>query len=299
MKAVVVIATVGRVSACEEALSAIDGQTHDESIQLFGIVSAPTEADLPQRSGPAWRLITGRRGASAQRNAALDLVPTDTDVVFFFDDDAIPRADYVARTCEFFVSNPDVVAVTGTLLADGARERREVRLEEALEILDMSWQSIPPWAPTTGVKHFELYGCNAAVRWSVAQDLRFDERLPLYSWLEDHDLARQLLTRGGIRKLSEAVAVHRGSDSGGRTAHLRFGYSQVANPLWLVEKGTFPRRLAARQILPPVIKNLILSPIPGAKYTMRRQRLMGNCLAAWDTIRAGGHASPERITALA
>ena len=138
MKAVVVIATVGRVSACEQALAAIDGRIHDASVEVRGIVSAPTEADLPQASGAAWRVITGSRGASAQRNAALDLVPADTDVVFFFDDDTIPRADYISRSCEFFASNPAVVATTGTLLADGAGGKREAPLEEAMALLDMS-----------------------------------------------------------------------------------------------------------------------------------------------------------------
>lgn len=31
---------------------------------------------------------------------------------------------------------------------------------------------------------------------------------------------------------------------------------------------------------------------------MRRQRLIGNCLAVWDVIRGGGHATPERIVDL-
>ena len=188
-----------------------------------------------------------------------------------------------------------MVATTGTLLADGAGEKREVPLDEAMALLDLSWETTPAGSPTAGVEHFELYGCNAAVRWTAARDFRFDERLPLYSWLEDFDLARQLLVRGEIRKLREAVAVHRGSDSGGRTAHLRFGYSQVANPLWLLEKGTFTKRLVARVMLRPMAMNVILAPIPGRRYAMRRQRLIGNCLAMWDVIRGGGHATPERI----
>ena len=119
-------------------MAAIDGRILDSGVEVRGSVSAPTEADLPQASGPAWQLITGTRGASAQRSAALDLVPADTDVVFFFDDDTIPRADYISRSCEFFASNPAVVATTGTLLADGAGGKREAPLEEAMALLDMS-----------------------------------------------------------------------------------------------------------------------------------------------------------------
>ncbi|MEA5055796.1 MAG: hypothetical protein VB093_20430, partial [Propionicimonas sp.] len=50
-----------------------------------------------------------------------------------------------------------VVATTGTLLADGAGEKREVPLEEATALLDLSWVTTPAGSPTTGVEHFELY----------------------------------------------------------------------------------------------------------------------------------------------
>jgi len=47
----VVIAIVSRVLACEQALAAIDCQIHDASVEVRGIVSAPTDADLPRASG--------------------------------------------------------------------------------------------------------------------------------------------------------------------------------------------------------------------------------------------------------
>lgn len=220
------------------------------------------------------------------------LIPT---LPFFFDDDAIPRAEYIARTGEFFASNPGVVATTGTLLVDGAGENVRFRWRRRWRSLIRVGRLRPParqrLEPSTS-------NCMAATLWTAARDLRFGGRLPVYSWLEDFDLARQLLVRGKIRKLREAVAVHRGSDSGGRTAHLRFGYSQVANPLWLLEKGTFTKRLVARVMLRPMVMNVILAPIPGQRYAMRRQRLVGNCLAVWDVVRGGGHATPERILEL-
>ena len=39
-------------------------------------------------------------------------------------------------------------------------------------------------------------GCNMAFRFSALRNVRFDERLPLYAWLEDHDFRGQVERRG-------------------------------------------------------------------------------------------------------
>lgn len=95
-----------------------------------------------------------------------------------------------------------------------------------MALLDPSWETTPAGTSTTGAEHFELYGCNAAVRWAAA------------------------------------------------------------------------RGFVARVMLRPMVMNVILAPIPGQRYAMRRQRLVGNCLAVWDVVRGGGHATPERILEL-
>lgn len=145
------------------------------------------------------------------------------------------------------------------------------------------------------IHHKELYGCNFAIRWSVLKDLRFDNRLPLYSWLEDHDYACRAMRVGRLAKVEGCVAAHRGSDTGGRRAHKRFGYSQVANPIYIWQKGSFPLSTAAVQLLRPVVKNLALTIITFGTNASRRQRLLGNILALRDIVKARGKANPERI----
>jgi len=232
----------------------------------------------------------GTRGLAAQRNAGLDALP-DVEVVFFFDDDAVVRQDYVARGIDFFAAHPEVVALTGRVLLDGATSG-EVSPKVAEDAVQRS--SVEPasgrWRPTR-----ELYGCNFAIRLSAAPDLRFDERLPLYSWLEDHDVARRLMKVGVLAKVDDCVIVHRAAASGGRQAHRRLGYSQVMNPVHLWRKKSFPTWLAAYELFPRVAKNFVRA-IGGTQASWRRQRVRGNLLAAIDIVR--GRITPERITEL-
>ena len=183
------------------------------------------------------------------------------------------------------------MGLTGRVLLDGATTG-EIDCDVAATALDRSISDglTGSWQPTR-----ELYGCNFVVRVSAAPDLRFDARLPLYSWLEDHDFARRLMDHGALAELDDCVIVHRAAASGGRQAHLRLGYSQVMNPVYLNRKGSFPAWLTAQQVFRPVAKNIALSAV-GPAASWRRERLRGNTTAALDVVR--GRITPERIVDL-
>ena len=140
-----------------------------------------------------------------------------------------------------------------------------------------------------------LYGCNFAYRASAARELRFDDRLPFYSWLEDRDFARRLARFGELVRADDCVIVHLGVKSGGRMAHTRLGYSQVMNPCYFIRTGSFSVGLAVHQMFRPVAKNVAYSLV-GVERDWRRERLRGNLLAAADVAR--GRFTPERIRQL-
>lgn len=97
---------------------------------------------------------------------------------------------------------------------------------------------------------------------SAARDVPFDERLPLYSWLEDLDFCRRMMARHGrVVKAMGVVAVHQGSNSGGRVAHQRLGYSQVANYVYLHRKGSAHTTEAWRLVARPVLACLVGSVV--------------------------------------
>ncbi|WP_375432504.1 glycosyltransferase family 2 protein [uncultured Friedmanniella sp.] len=285
----VVLASAGRPELLAEALRSCSAQ-HGAEFEL--VVSVPDENSLPvePRLLDGVRVVTGTRGLAAQRNAALEVLD-DVDVVAFFDDDAVLRPDYLVEALRFLRSHPDVVGLTGRVLIDGA-----VSGEVPRDVADraLAASAAEPasgrWRNTR-----ELYGCNFVVRVDRAPHLRFDARLPLYSWLEDHDFARRLMVVGRLVEAEDCVIVHRAAASGGRQAHTRLGYSQVMNPVYLQRKGSFPLWLAAEQIFRPVAKNVALS-VAGPSRQWRRERLRGNLMAAWDAL--NGRITPERITEL-
>ena len=285
----VVIASANRPNLLAEAMRTCADQ---EGVTYRGVVSVPDEDSLPEDRAllAGWQVVMGTRGLAAQRNAALSQLE-GVEVVAFFDDDALLRADYLANAVAFLDRHPEVVALTGRVLLDGAA-REEIPAAQAVLALAASAEEAQSggWHGTR-----ELYGCNLVVRASVAVSERFDERLPLYSWLEDHDFARRCMRRGLLAKVDDCVIVHRAAASGGRQAHRRLGYSQLMNPIYLFRKGSFPLWLAAWEIFRPVAKNLLYA-VAGTSRLWRRERLGGNVTAAADAIR--GRFTPERIRQL-
>ncbi|WP_138733973.1 glycosyltransferase family 2 protein [Modestobacter excelsi] len=251
------------------------------------VVSVPDRDSLPAEPLPGGAVVVHDRGLAAQRNAGLAAAP-DATHVFCFDDDAVVRSDYLDRAVAFFDAHPDVVALTGRVLLDGATGD-EVPRSVADDALAASISEPPTgdWQPSR-----ELYGCNFAFRPDAVDGERFDPRLPLYSWLEDHDFARRAMRHGTLAWVHDCVIVHRGVKSGGRMAHERLGYSQVMNPAYLHHVGSFPLWLTAYETLPRIGKNA-LRAVRGGEADWRRERLRGNLRAAADVARR--RFTPERV----
>jgi GT2 family glycosyltransferase len=283
----VILASAGRPQVLADVIADVDAQTYPVAHR---VLSVPDRTSLPDGRAPDGWLVVHDSGLAAQRNAGIRAVP-DADVIFFFDDDATVRSDYVERGVALFARRPEVVGLTGRVLLDGA-VGPEIEHEAAVIALKTSAEQPARQAETpVGA----LYGCNFAYRVSAARDVLFDARLPLYSWLEDHDFARRLARVGDLVRSDDCVIVHRGVKSGGRMAHTRLGYSQVMNPCYFVRKGSFSVRLAIQEMFRPVAKNVARSLV-GTERSWRRERLGGNLLAAADV--AQGRFTPERIREL-
>jgi GT2 family glycosyltransferase len=235
---------------------------------------------------------TGAKGSSAQRNTILDVL-ADADVVVFFDDDFFPVCDYLEQVERLFSDHPDVVAATGRPIEDGVKGPG-LSVEHGLRLVSEAPRAVP--TATTLTDTFGTYGCNMAFRLSVVREhaFRFDENLPLYGWQEDIDFSSRMAPYGRVVSSSALRGVHLGNKPG-RTSGLRFGYSQVANPIYLVRKGTMPPSYASSLVFKNIVANLLRSVWP-EPWIDRRGRLAGNALAVADTIM--GRVSPRRILQL-
>lgn len=287
MRLAVGIASIGRPALLEAIIRELAQQTRPPDRV---IVCAPTDADVPRALPGHIEIIIGPRGLTRQRNAILDRLE-DCDVLQFFDDDFLPAPTYLAEVEWGFEAWPDVVMTTGAVVADGIIGPGFGIAEGRHRLAGIA---IIAEAPTEPVENG--YGCNMAVRLAAvgAEQCRFDERLPLYGWLEDVDFSRQLARQGRIVRLAAARGVHLGIKQG-RQSGVRLGYSQIANPIYLSRKGTFPWSRALRQMSRNLAMNLMRSLKP-EPYVDRAGRVAGNLKAMRDLLR--GRLDPQRILEL-
>lgn len=288
LKLVIGIATAGRVHIVAETLRVLALQTRLPDMVLVCPASV-NDFDSAQAADLPFPLecVQGGRGLCAQRNAILEAL-RGFDVVIFFDDDFFASATFLAEAEYCFAAQPDIVAASGRVIADGTTGPG-IGVLEAQAILS----SHKPNNAVECKEQYAAYGCNMAFRLAPihASNLRFDEKLPLYGWLEDIDFCRRIVDHGRIIKNERMVGVHLGH-RGGKCRGVQLGYSQIANPIYLFRKGTCRIDIALDQMGRNFAANLAKSLWP-EPWVDRFGRLKGNLLALRDFT--CGQLDPRRI----
>ncbi len=283
----VVIATIGRAPVTRRTVKHLERQTRLADRTLIVAVE-PGDVAGVESTVPAFEIAFAEKGLCKQRNHSLKVLGKTTDVIVYLDDDFVPCDDFLENLEALFAADETLVGVTGHVIADGVRGVG-IGFDEALA-LTAAWRR-----ETSGAQakpRESLYGCNMAVRVSALDGLSFDERLPNYGWLEDVDLTYQLGQRGKLIESPMVAGVHMGSKAA-RSPGKRLGYSQIANPVYLLRKKTIPPVLARRLMLRNATANLMRSFYP-EPYVDRRGRLWGNLVALKDLVT--GRIDPMRIT---
>ena len=289
----VIIATRGRPSI----VNALIGQLAEQSKPAEHTFLIPSRAEDISGLNQNQEHLTvqiGRTGLTLQRNDGLALAGSRFSYIVFFDDDFVPSRFWLERMDAIFRSRPDIAGLTGTVLADGTRTAG-VPLDVAQSMVRRRDSE-----PTqSGILHEQLaygsnMGSNMAFRYSALRNARFDERLPLYAWLEDHDFRGQIERHGPVVRADALWGVHLGHKNG-RMRGVTLGYSQIANALYLAKKGTVPKPYLAKL----VTKNLLINAARSLRpepFVDRRGRLLGNLIAFGDIVR--GKVAPERVLEL-
>lgn len=229
---------------------------------------------------PNVRCILGPQGSSVQRNSAIPLA--HTPFVLFLDDDVELATDYIEQMERVATEDPSIVAASGKVVADGAADGKGIGREAAIKaVLEYSGSRA-----CTGIKLKEFYGCNMFVRSDVLRTERFDERLPLYSWLEDRDFLWRCSKHGKMVRNQASVIAHLATRLG-RTSDVRYGYSKIANPFYMWRKSVMPSlpEVIVMFWLKTTAANALRAMMPkrpkGPDY---RKRLKGNLMAYRDLI---------------
>jgi GT2 family glycosyltransferase len=289
----VIISTRGRPDIVKSLVGQLAKQSKPPE-HIFVIASKADDISGMNRDQSKLTVQVGRTGSSLQRNDGLALAGSRFSYIAFFDDDFVPSRFWLERMHDVFESTPDVIGLTGAVLADGTTTAG-IPLDQAQAMVRQHDAS----SSRSEVIHEDVgygsnMGCNMAFRYSVLRSIRFDERLPLYAWLEDADFRGQAERHGRVIRAEALSGVHLGHKQG-RGRGVTFGYSQIANALYLAAKGTVPVSHLATLVSKNLLSNTLRSLRP-EPFVDRRGRLLGNMIALTDLVR--GRIAPERILEL-
>jgi len=286
------IATTGRRDVLAKTIDVLARQTRlPDLLVICPVISDDVDAASLARFPAKTATVIGAKGLPAQRNMILSATK-DADIIVFFDDDFFPDRSYLENLARLFAENPDIATATGFVLLDGAHGPG-LSVDQGLAIIDSAARS---HASGQMLENYGTYGCNMAFRLEPVRNngIMFDENLPLYGWQEDIDFSVRMAPHGRVVKVDALRGVHLGIKSG-RTSGVRFGYSQIANPIYLIRKGTMSWNHAGMLMWRNIAANLVRSFYP-EPWIDRKGRLKGNILALLDMVI--GRISPRRILQL-
>jgi len=282
------IITKGRASVLAQTLPMLRNQLWPPA-RVIVCYTEPSDIAGVSADDLGVEMLLGPAGATRQRNCILDAV-RDCDILLFLDDDFLAAPAFCETVQRVMAAQPDLLVATGRVIADGINGPG-MSFEAGLALIEKDRFQ----GDRFDCSHAENgYGCNMAIRLNAVGDLRFDENLPLYGWYEDIDFTRRLGRRGRIARLEAARGVHLGVKLG-RTSGLNLGYSQIANPIYLARKGSYPWSHALGSMARNTLANLgrSLRPEP---YIDRYGRLRGNVVAFGDLLR--GRLDPNNVLGL-
>ena len=259
-----------------------------QTVPCHIIISVPEDNDVSAetRALDSVTVVTGRRGLTAQRNHALRSIQGSPEAVIFLDDDVELDPHYVEQILRTYREHPEVAMVNGANLAHGIYPAGTLDREMARELIEKCRKERPP--VEEAIPMTTAYGCRMSIRGSLLGKVSFDERLVLYGYLEDLDLAFACRKYGSIVESPRALGVHI-EVAFGRMGEKRRGYSEVVNPFYIWSKRTGAR-------LPRVILGSLARSVRNAIKAMRgegHERLVGNLLG-WANV-ATFRPSPEKI----
>lgn len=230
---VIVICSVNRPELLHESVLSLLEQT----IPCRILITVPGEKHVSPktRALPGVEIIlSAAPGSCAQRNAALRHVDPACAVIFFFDDDVEVEEHYVEEMLRAFEQHPSIMVASGVNLGLGSPPGTLTRAaaRDLIRFRPSAHCAMPCTVPARAAR-----GCMMCFRASLLGKAHFDERLPLYGYLEDLDFTLQCSGYGEIAIIPNCLMVHI-ETAQGRMGSRRRGYSEVVNPLYILSKGT-------------------------------------------------------------
>jgi GT2 family glycosyltransferase len=291
MRTAIVISSVNRPDILHDTVAALTKQKSSPISIILSLCDSHSVLDETARL-PLVRVVHGSRGLTTQRNTGFRDLPPAAKYVLFLDDDIELAPNYLESMEQLLDRKLTIAVASGVSAKDGLRLARALTRDEAVSaVLNHRCDSRTETAEGA-------YGCNMFVRRSVLDTIRFDERLPLDSWLEDYDFSVRCRGSGEVVWNLETCVAHIGAQRVARERGILVGYSQIANPYYLWQKGVIPSfgKLLGKFWLPALrvtIRGMVHGKPPWNAVLDYRGRMYGNARALAD---AGCfRLRPERI----
>jgi len=244
-----VVATKDRPDDLRRMLESLAAQTHLPDLVIVVDSSAvPVRPVVDQfhHRLPLQYLHHQPPSGSAQRNAGIEAVPADIDLIAFLDDDATLEPDALGKMLGFWDSAPPDLGggafnmVNHPIQAFSGLKRR--RLIRALGVYSGEPGRVTPsgWQTMTGFVSKDTYVDwlpSGAVAWraDVLKTCRFDEFFNGYSYLEDLDFSFTIRRRWRLAVVADARYAHHPSVNR-HASNYAFGKTEVRNRLYFVTK---------------------------------------------------------------
>lgn len=290
MKISIVIASTNRADTLSKTLIDLQSQsTPPEEVILSVVKDSDFPPEVDNSTFPfAVRKVIGKPGLTCQRNLAISKLSEQSTLVTMLDDDVFLHSDYLQNCLKIFEEHEDCVCLMGHLLQNGNidPEGAKILLKRPLSQFEKERRY-----SVIKTEYGGLYGCNMTFRKKLFEKELFDERLPLYSEMEDLDMGSRAKRWGQIGYSFCCLGVHLQTSSGRINYRMR-GFSQIMNAWYLMEKGTLPRNRVVSNILKSILKNAG-SLLRTGQFSKRKDILTGNFFALLNIVK--GKIEPELI----
>ncbi|MEO4006296.1 glycosyltransferase [Flavobacterium sp. CAU 1735] len=256
--------SVAEQTCYPDAILIVDGSPDDETEK---ILQENTFQNLKYH-----KVSPENRGLTKQRNVGINLVPTDSDVICFLDDDTILEKDYFEALLKTYTQYPDAKGVGGYITnevkwkpitpeytisknefeydgwvrKDGSRFvlRKKLGLDADrppgfLPTFShgRSVSFLPPSGKTYPVE--QLMGGVSSFKKEIFQNFRFSEYFEGYGLYEDADFCLRVSKMEKLYVTTSARLEHH-HDASGRPNQYNYGRMVVRNG-WYVWKVAYPQ----------------------------------------------------------
>ena len=247
-KVAFVVATKDRPDDLRRMLKSLQNQTRrPDQVVLVDASAEPVDALAQEYPALGVRYLRHPRPtASGQRNAGIQAVDPDVDLIGFLDDDAVLAPEALENMLRYWAATPSELGGCAFNLANppatAGRNLKQWRLVRRLGLYSDKQGVVTPsgWHTITGTVDQSVLvewlpsGASLWRRDAFAQH-RFDEFFDGYSYLEDLDFSYAVGRTYRLAIVADALYWHYPA-SGGRINAVRFGVVEVRNRLYFVRK---------------------------------------------------------------